>query len=97
MATRDFCTRVIQVRFASDPDGSCLHKAGRIRFVAAVLYRPELKRQLATLKSATTRAIELARQIIQRRCYRPPDFDALTSSNCIHARFLGRICRSHSL
>ena len=42
-----------------------------------VLYPPEVKRQLATLEAATARALELARQIIQRRCYRPPDLDTL--------------------
>jgi hypothetical protein len=61
-------TRVIQVRFTSGP----------IRYAVVILYPLEAKRQLATLEAATVRAIELARQIITRRCYRPPDLDALT-------------------
>jgi hypothetical protein len=60
-------TRVIQVRFT----------AGPIRYAAVILYPLEVKRQLATLEAATGRAIELARQIITRRCYRLPDLDAL--------------------
>jgi hypothetical protein len=40
-----------------------------------VLYPLEVKRQLATLEAATACAIELARQIITRRCYRPADLD----------------------
>ena len=63
-------TRVIQVRFSSGP----------IQYAAVVLYPPEVKRQLATLEAATARAVDLARQIIQRRCYRPPDLDTLTCS-----------------
>jgi hypothetical protein len=67
---------VLQVRFTSEPDP---HNHGaQIRFAAVVLYPLEVKRQLATLDAATARAIELARQIIQRRCYRPPNLDALT-------------------
>jgi hypothetical protein len=45
-----------------------------------ILYPPEVKRQLATLEAAKARAAELARQIIQRRCYRPPDPDTLACS-----------------
>ena len=41
------------------------------------LFPPEVKRQLTTLEAATGRAIGLSRQIIQRRCYRPPDLDAV--------------------
>jgi hypothetical protein len=75
---RDFETQVLLVRLRSDPDGDCLSKVGRVRFAVAVLYSLEVKRQLATLEAATARAIELARQIIQRRCYQPPDLGALT-------------------
>jgi hypothetical protein len=64
----DFRTRVIQVRFSSGP----------IRYAGVVLFPPEVKRRLATLEAAGARSMELARQIIQRRCYRPPDLDALT-------------------
>jgi hypothetical protein len=74
---RDFRTRVIQVRFTSDPEGDRL-KVGPIRFSAVVLYPPEVKRKLATLENASTRAVELARETIKRGCYRPPDLDALT-------------------
>jgi len=73
----DFRTRMIQARFTSDPEGDRLRKVGQIRFAVVVLYPPEVKRQLATLESATARAGELAREIIKRRCYRPPDLDAL--------------------
>jgi hypothetical protein len=71
----DYRTRVIQVRFTSEPDGDCMFQASRIRFAAVVLFPPEVKRQLATLEAATGRAVELARQIIQRDCYRPPNLD----------------------
>lgn len=64
---RDFQTRVFLVWFSSGP----------IRFAAVVLFPPEVKRQLVTLEAATARAVELARQIIQRRCYRPLDLDTL--------------------
>jgi hypothetical protein len=72
---RDVRTRVIQVRFTSDPNPR--NHGAQIRFTAVILYPPEVKRQLATLENATRRAIELARQIITRRCYRPPDLDTL--------------------
>ena len=75
---RDCCTRVLQVRFTSDPQGDCLRKAGQTRYSVVVLFPPEVKRQLATLEAATARAVELARQVIHRRCYRPPDLNALT-------------------
>jgi hypothetical protein len=73
---RDVRTRVLLVRFKSDPDPR--NHGAQIRFTAVILYSLEVKRQLATLEAATRRAIELARQIIQRRCYLPPDLDALT-------------------
>jgi hypothetical protein len=71
----DFRTRVILVRFTSDPDPR--NHGTQIRFTAAVLYPPEVKRQLATLEAATGGAVDLAHQIIHRRCYRPPDLDTL--------------------
>jgi hypothetical protein len=74
---RDFRTRVLLVRFTSDPDVGRTRKDERIRFGAVILYPPEVKRQLATLEAATARAIDLARQIIQRQTHRPPDLDAL--------------------
>lgn len=72
---RDFRTRVIQVRFTSEPDPH--NNGAQIRFGVVVLYPAEVKRQLATLEAASARAIELARDIIQRQCYKPPDLDTL--------------------
>jgi hypothetical protein len=43
-----------------------------------ILYPLEVKRMLATVDTAKGRAVKLAREIIQRRCYRPPDLDTLT-------------------
>jgi hypothetical protein len=71
----DHRTRVIQVRFTSEPDPR--NSGAQIRFAVLVLYPPDVKRRLATREAATARAIELARQIIHRRCYRPPDLDSL--------------------
>jgi hypothetical protein len=71
----DHRTRVIQVRFTSEPDPR--NSGAQIRFAVVVLYPPDVKRRLSTREAATARAIELARRIIQRRCYRPPDLDAL--------------------
>ena len=72
---RDCRTRVLLVRFTSEPDPrNC---GAPIRFGVVILFPPEVKRQLATLAAASTRAIEFARQIIQRQAYRPPDLDAL--------------------
>lgn len=73
----DHRTRVIQVRFTSDAQGDCLRKVGPIRYAAVILYPLPVKRQLATLEAASARAIELARQIIQRQAYHPPDLDTL--------------------
>jgi len=72
----DFRTRVLQVRFTSEPDPR--NRGAQIRFTVVVLYPMEIKRQLATLENATARAVELAREIIQRQCYHPPDLDTLT-------------------
>jgi hypothetical protein len=75
---RDFRSRVIQIRFTSDPPGDCLRKAGQTRYCVVILYPLEVKRMLATVDTAKGRAVKLAREIIQRRCYRPPDLDTLT-------------------
>jgi hypothetical protein len=72
---RDFRTRVLQVRFTSEPDPR--NHGAQIRFAAVVLYPLEVKRHLATLDAASARAVQLARQIIQRRGYLPPDLDTL--------------------
>ena len=45
-----------------------------------VLYPLEVKRQLVTVDTTKDRAVKLAREIIQRRCYRPLDLDTLTCS-----------------
>ena len=75
---RDFRTRVLMVRFTSDLDPLQPRlQSEQTRFSVVVLYPPEVKRQLATLEPATARAIDLARQIIQRQCHRPPDLDTL--------------------
>ena len=74
---RDFRTRVLQVRFTSDPQGDCLRKAGQTRFAVVILYPLEVKRQLVTVDTAKGRAVKLAREIIQRQAYRPPDLNAL--------------------
>jgi hypothetical protein len=64
----DFRTRVIQIRFTSDPDGDCLRKVNPTHFSVVVLY---------TLEAAASRVIELAREIIKCRFYRPPGLNAL--------------------
>ena len=75
---RDHKTRVLLVRFTSDLDPLQPHlPCEQTRFAVVVLYSLEVKRQLATLETASARAIELARQIIHRRCYHPPDLDTL--------------------
>jgi hypothetical protein len=72
----DHRTRVIQVRFTSEPDPR--NSGAQIRFAVVVLYPPGIKRQLATLEAASARAVDLARQLIHRQCYRPPDLNTLT-------------------
>ena len=62
------------------PEGGDVFGPGRLCFQVAILSPLEVKRQLATLEAASARAIELARQIITRRCYRAPDLDALQCS-----------------
>jgi hypothetical protein len=71
----DVRTRVLLVRFTSEPDPR--NHGAQIRFAVVILYPPDVKRQLATLENATRRAIELAREIITRRCYQSPDLDTL--------------------
>ena len=53
---RDFRSRVIQVRFTSELEGDCLRKADQTRYCVVILYPLGVKRQLATLEAATTRA-----------------------------------------
>ena len=77
-AERDLLTQVLQVRFTSDLEGDCLRKAGQTRYCVVILYPPEVKRMLGTVDTAKGRAVKLAREIIQRRCYRPADLDTLT-------------------
>ena len=75
----DFRTRVLLVRFTSDRDPLQPRFQGeQARFAAVVLYPLEVKRQLVTVDTAKARAVELARQIITRCCYRPPDLETLT-------------------
>ena len=75
---RDPNTRVLLVRFTSELDPLPPRlPCEQTRFAVVVLYPPEVKRRMATLEAATARALELARQIIQRRCHRPPDLDTL--------------------
>lgn len=52
----DFCTRMLLVRFTSDPEGDCLRKAGPTRYGVVILYPPEVKRQLATLSDSKLNA-----------------------------------------
>jgi hypothetical protein len=59
-------------------EGDGLRKAGLSCFTVAVLYPLEVKRRLVTVDPAKGRAVKLAREIIQRRCYRPADLDTLT-------------------
>jgi hypothetical protein len=74
---RDVQTRVLQVRFTSDPQGDCLRRAGPTRFSVVVLYPLGANRRLVTVDTVKGRAVKLAREIIQRRCYQPPDLDRL--------------------
>lgn len=71
----DVRARVIQVRFTSEPDARS--NRAHMRYAAVVWYPLDIKRMLATVTTAKGRAVKLARGIIQRRCYRPPDLDTL--------------------
>jgi hypothetical protein len=76
---RDHKTRVLLVRFTSDLDPLQPRlQSEQRRFAVVVLYSLEVRCRLATLEAATARALDLARAIIVRRCYLPPDFDALS-------------------
>jgi hypothetical protein len=71
-------TRVIRVAYEWRPAQRWRKDCTRI--VAVVLFPIEVKRQLATLEAATTRAIELAAEKIQRDLFRPPLLEALKCS-----------------
>ena len=47
------------------------------RITVAVVFTPEVKRQLATLEATTQRALELGRQLVERTLPHPPDLSAL--------------------
>jgi hypothetical protein len=51
--------------------------SGGTRLAVAVVFTPEVKRQLATLEATTRRALELGRQIVERTLPHPPDLGAL--------------------
>ena len=78
VAVQPFHTRVIQVVYEWAPAERW--RTDRTRIVAVILYPPEVKRQLATLEAAGARALELARQKIQRDLFRPPKLEALQCS-----------------
>jgi hypothetical protein len=75
---KPFHARVIQVAYEWRPAERWRKDFTRI--VAVVLYPTEVKRQLATLEAATARALELARDVIQRDLFRPPKVKALQCS-----------------
>ena len=68
---------VILVRWtgAASPQRSL---AGGMRITVAVVFTPEVKRQLATLEATTQRALELGRQLVERTLPHPPDLGALS-------------------
>jgi hypothetical protein len=51
--------------------------SGGTRITVAVVFVPEIKRQLATLEATTQRALELGRQVVERALPQPPDLGAL--------------------
>jgi hypothetical protein len=73
-------TRVIEVTYESPPAPDLPRRPERIRLAVLVLYPLEVKRQLATVDNAKARAIQIARQILQKRLDRLPDLDALNCS-----------------
>lgn len=75
---KPFHTRVIQIAYEWRPAERW--RNDRTRIVVVVLFPPAVKRQLATLEAATTRAVELARQKIQRALAMPPKLEALKCS-----------------
>jgi hypothetical protein len=66
------------VVFDSPPAAEGRDKPERIRLAVLVLYPLGVKRQRATVDNAKARAVQLARQAIQKRLVDPPDLDALT-------------------
>jgi hypothetical protein len=48
-----------------------------VRIAAAVVFTPEVKRQLATLETASQRALELGRQVVERTLPHSPDLRTL--------------------
>jgi hypothetical protein len=72
---KPFHTRVIQVAYEWRPAERW--RKDYTRIVVTILYPIEVKRQLATLEAATGRALELARQKIERDLFRPPVLEAL--------------------
>ena len=73
---KPFHTRVIQVVYEWRPVERW--RTDRTRIVVTILYPLEVKQQLATREAASARAVELARDIMQRDLYRPPRLEALT-------------------
>ena len=50
---------------------------GGTRITVAVVFTPEVKRQLATLEATTQRALDVGRQIAERTLTHPPDLSTL--------------------
>jgi hypothetical protein len=78
VAVQPFHTRVIRVVYEWRPPGRW--RADGTRIAVVILYPIEVKRRLATLEAASARALELAREIIQRDLFRPPVLEALKCS-----------------
>jgi hypothetical protein len=76
----DARTRVLQVRFESELDPGRPWSKRQTRLVTVVLYPLEVKRGLVTVDTAEARAVELARQMVQYRLFRPPNLDVLQCS-----------------
>ena len=51
--------------------------SGGMRITVAVVFTPEVKRQLATLEATTQRALDVGRQIVERTLTHPPDLSTL--------------------
>ena len=68
---------MILVRWA-DVAGLRHPSSGGARIAVAVVFNPEVKRQLATLEATIQRALELGRQIVERTLPYSPDLSALT-------------------
>ena len=52
--------------------------SGGMRITVAVVFTPEIKRQLATLEATIQRALELGRQIVERTLPPSPNLSAFT-------------------